>query len=81
MVIEITKRYIIGDCTLETIIKDCSENYDDMGEEFFDFEDFLCNEMESFYHDEEIINGDKKQLEEICKLQIKLNKLKEKCLS
>jgi hypothetical protein len=81
MVIEITKRYIIGDCTLETIIKDCSEKYDDMGEENFEFKDFLYNEMQSFYHDEEIINGDIKQLEEICELQIKLDKLKEKYLS
>ena len=81
MVIEITKRYIIGDCTLETIMDDCSENYDYMGEENFDFEDFLCDEMENFYHDEKIINGDIKQLKEICELQIKLDKLKEKYLS
>lgn len=81
MVIEITKRYIIGDCTLENIVNDYSENDDYMGEEGFDFEDFLCDEMENFYYDEKIINGDIKQLEEICKLQMKLDKLKEKYLS
>ena len=81
MVIEITKRYIIGECTLETIIEDCIEHYNYMGEENFDFDDFLCEEIEDFYHDEKIINGDIRQIKEICELQIKLDKLKEKYLS
>ena len=81
MVIEITKRYIIGECTLDSIIKDYIEHCDYMGEENCDFYDFLSEEMEEFGDDEIIINGDTKQLKEICELQIKLDKLKEKYLS
>ena len=81
MVIEITKRYIIGDCTLDNIIKDYIEHCDYMGEEDCNFYDFLSEEMEDFGDDEIIINGDIKQLKEICELQIKLDKLKEKYLS
>lgn len=80
MVIEITKRYIIGDCTLETIMNDCTDYYNYMGENF-DFDDFLSEKLEDFCYDEKIINGDIKQIKEICELQIKLDKLKEKLLS
>ena len=81
MVIEITKRYIIGESTLDSIIKDYIEHYDYMGEEDCNFYDFLSEEMEDFDDDEIIINGDTKQLKEICELQIKLDKLREKYLS
>ena len=81
MVIEIIKRYIVGECTLETIMNDCIEHYNYIGEENFDFDDFLSEEMEDFGYDEKIINGDIKQIKEICELQIKLDKLKEKLLS
>ena len=80
MVIEITKRYIIGDCTLETIINDCKDFYDYMDDNF-DFEDFLSEEMENFYHDERIISGDKEPLKEIIEMQFQLDELKKKYLS
>ena len=78
MVIEITKRYIIGDCTLENII----ENYDDEDKEFTNFTDFLsCFLEDECLCDEEIVNGDVEQIKEICELQKKLDELKEKYLS
>ena len=80
MIIDITKRYIIGEYTLETILKDCTEYCDYMGENF-NFDDFLSEKLEDFRYDEKIISGDIKQIKEICELQIKLDKLKEKLLS
>lgn len=80
MVIEVTKRYIIGDYTLENIMNDYSEYYDEDGG-FTDFTEFLGNFLDDECYDEKIVNGDIKQLEQICKLQIKLDKLKEKLLS
>lgn len=77
MVIEITKRYIIGDYTLEKIINNYSEYYDEGGE-FTDFTDFLGSFLDDELYDEKIVNGDIEQIEEICELQVKLNKLKEK---
>ena len=77
MVIEITKRYIIGRNTLETIIDDCKEFYDSMDDDFY-FEDFLSEEIEHFYEDEKIINGDKEPLRRIIEMQLQLDKLKEK---
>lgn len=80
MVIEITKRYIIGDCTLENIVNDYSEYYDEDGE-FTNFTDFLASFLDDEYCDEKIVNGDIEQIKEICELQMKLDKLREKYLS
>ena len=80
MVIEVTKRYIIGRNTLETIINDCKEFYDSMDDDFY-FEDFLSDEIENFYEDEKIINGDKESLRKIIEMELQLDKLKEKYLS
>ena len=80
MVIEVTKRYIIGRNTLETIINDCKEFYDYMDDDF-DFSDFLSEEIEHFYEDEKIINGDKELLKKIIEMQLQLDELKEKYLS
>lgn len=80
MVIEITKRYIIGDYTLENIMNDYSEYYDEDGE-FTDFTEFLGNFLDDECYDEKIVNGDIEQIKEICELQVKLDKLKEKYLS
>ena len=80
MVIEVTKRYIIGRNTLETIINDCKEFYDSMDDDFY-FEDFLSDEIENFYEDEKIINGDKESLRKIIEMELQLEKLKEKYLS
>lgn len=80
MVIEVTKRYIIGDYTFENIMNDYSEYYDEDGE-FTNFTDFLSSFLDNEYCDEKIVNGDIEQIKEICELQIKLDKLKEKLLS
>ena len=80
MVIEVTKRYIIGRNTLETIINDCKEFYDSMDDDFY-FEDFLSDEIENFYEDEKIINGDKESLRKIIEMELQLDELKEKYLS
>lgn len=79
MVIEITKRYIIGDYTLENIMNDYSEYYDEDG--VTNFTDFLESFLDDEYCDEIIVNGDIEQIKEICELQVKLDKLKEKYLS
>lgn len=80
MVIEITKRYIIDDCTLKNIINDYSEYYDENGE-FTDFNDFLsCFLEDELSCEEEIIEGNVEQIKEICELQVRLDKLKEKYL-
>ena len=80
MVIEITKRYIIGDCTLDNIIENYTDYYDEGGE-FVDFSEFLACFLEDEYCDERIINGDIEPLKEICEKQSEVNKLKEKYLS
>jgi hypothetical protein len=80
MIIEITKRYIIGRNTLETIINDCKEFYDYMDDDF-DFEDFLSEEIEHFCEDEKIISGDKESLKKIFEMELQLDELKEKYLS
>lgn len=77
MVIEVTRRYIIDRNTLETIINDCKEFYDSMDDDFY-FEDFLSEEIEHFYEDKKIINGDKEPLRKIIEMQLQLDKLKEK---
>ena len=80
MVIEITKRYIIGDCTLENIVNNYIDYYDEDGE-FIDFTDFLSSFLEDEYCEEKNVNGDIEPIKEICELQMKLDKLKEKYLS
>ena len=79
MVIEITKRYIISDNTLDTIVKDYSELYNN--EDCSNFREFLSEEMGIFCEDEIIVKGDINPVRKMCELQLYLNKLKEKILS
>ena len=86
MVIEITKRYIVNDNTLEKLTKsfiDChydysEENYDN--EFLYGYEDFfewLENEMDNYYYDDETVyNDDVYKIKDICEKLLK-SKIKE----
>ena len=79
MVIEITKRYIIGNETLNSIIETFAKYHTD--DCYCEFKEFLAEELEDCLENEIIVNGDIEQIKEICELQTKLDKLKEKYLS
>ena len=68
MVIEITKRYIIGCDTLDSIVHGYTDVFSD-NDECMNFSDFLIDELESYSADEILLNSSKYELEclqEIC---------------
>ena len=87
MVIEITKRYIVNDNTLDNIVKSFIDCHYDYGEEIYenkflygyeDFFEWLENEMNNYYYDDETVyNNDIYKLKDICEKTLKL-KIEEK---
>ena len=79
IIIEVTKRYIIGDCTLDNIIDSYIDSYE-MNDECDNFSEFISEELESYCEDERVVNGDIKDVKKICEMQLEINKIKEKAL-
>ena len=77
MVIEVTKRYIIGKNTLNSILEDyCLYDHD----ETENFSDWLLDRIENEYYDESFISGDIESVRELCYMSEKLENEKNKLL-
>lgn len=79
IVIEVTKRYIIGNETLDSIVDTYTEKY--KKNDCYNFKEFLAEELENYLEDEKIVNGNYERIRRICQLQIELENEKEKMLS
>ena len=62
MVIEITKRYIVGSHTLDSIVNDYTNLYSN-NDDCMSFSEFLMEEMESYSADGILLNSSKYELE------------------
>jgi len=79
MVIEITKRYIIGSETLDSIIETFAKYHTD--DCYCEFKEFLAEELEDCLEDEKIVSGDIESIKKICELRSQIEREKEKLLS
>lgn len=78
MVIEITKRYIVGVQTLNSIVTDYTDLFSN-NDECMNFSDFLMDNMESYSADEILLNSSKYELEciqEICEKSLDIQNKK-----
>ena len=89
MVIEITKRYIVGECTLDKIVENFIDQHFDGRDGTYkldfvwgneEFSDWLEETMNDFYDDETVYNDDVYKLKEYCEKAVKLEIEKEKLL-
>ena len=77
MVIEVTKRYIIGKHTLDSILEDyCMYDHD----ETENFSDWLLDRIENEYYDESLISGDVESVRKLCELSETLENEKNRLL-
>lgn len=77
MVIEVTKRYIIGKNTLDSILEDyCMYDHD----ETENFSDWLLDRIENEYYDESFITGDVESVRKLCQLSETLENEKNRLL-
>ena len=78
MVIEITKRYIVGNHTLDSIVHDYTDLYSN-NDDCMNFLEFLMEEMESYSADGIFLNSSKYELEciqEICEKSLDIQNKK-----
>ena len=78
MVIEVTKRYIVGIQTLNSIVTDYTDLFSN-NDDCMNFSEFLMDEMESYCADEILLNSSKYELEsiqEICEKSLDIQNKK-----
>ena len=78
MVIEVTKRYIVGVQTLNSIVTDYTNLYSN-NDDCMSFSEFLIDEMENYCADEILLNSSKYELDsiqEICEKSLDIQNKK-----